>query len=95
MNEDPRVISDWFELVRSRKAEYGIQDGDTYNFDETGFIMGIITSQLVVTGSERRGKRKSVQPGNREWSTVIQAINAAGWAIPPFLIVTGKNHTNV
>ena len=92
LTEDSRVISDWFKLVQSIKAKYGIQDEDSYNFDETGFMMGVIASQLVVTGSERRGKRKVVQPGNREWTTVIQGINAAGWAIPPFIIFAAKHH---
>jgi hypothetical protein len=45
-----------------------------------------------VTGSERRGRPKAIQPGNREWVTVIQGINAAGWAIPPFLIFAGQYH---
>ena len=60
-----------------------------WNFDETGFMMGMISSGVVVTGSERRGRPKSVQPGNREWVTVIQAINAEGWAVPPFIIGAG------
>ena len=38
--EDPIIIRGWFELVESTKAEYGIVDEDTYNFDETGFMMG-------------------------------------------------------
>ena len=92
LNEDPDTMRAWFELVRNTKAKYGIQDEDTYNFDETGFMMGVITSQLVITGSERRGKPKMIQPGNREWITVIQGICAAGWAIPPFIIYAGKNH---
>jgi hypothetical protein len=29
-------------------------------------MMGKITTQLVVTGSERRGRPKAVQPGNRK-----------------------------
>ena len=37
-------------------------------------MMGIIMAGMVVTGSERQGRPKSVQPGNREWITVIQAI---------------------
>ena len=53
-------------------------------------MIGKILSELVVTGSERRGRPKAVQPGNREWVTVIQAINAAGWAIPLFMIFAGK-----
>jgi hypothetical protein len=90
--EDPALIRPWFELVEQTKAKYGICDNDVYNFDEAGFMMGKITTQLVVTGSERRGRPKAIQPGNREWVTVIAAINAAGWAIPPFLIFAGQYH---
>ena len=93
LNEDPEVINQWFLLVRNMKEKYGILDQDTYNFDETGFMMGIITSQSVVTGSERRGgKRKVVQQGNREWATVIETICADGTALPPYVILAGKQH---
>lgn len=54
--------------------------------------MGKITTQLVVTASERRSRPKAIQLGGREWVTFIAAINAAGWSIPPFLIFTGKYH---
>jgi hypothetical protein len=90
--EDPEVIRGWFRLVENTKAKHGILDEDTYNFDESGFMMGMISTGAVVTGSERRGRPKTVQQGNREWTTVIQGINAAGWAIPPFIIFQGKNH---
>jgi hypothetical protein len=56
------------------KAKYGIIDEDTWNFDESGFLMGKITSQLVVTGSEKPGKAKKLQPGNCEWVTLVQAV---------------------
>jgi hypothetical protein len=42
LNEDARIITPWFELVANTKAKYGITDDDTYNFDETGFMMGVI-----------------------------------------------------
>ena len=90
--EDPVLIRSWFELIEETKAKYGICDEDVYNFDEAGFMMGKITTQLVVTGSERRGRPKSIQPGNREWVTLIAAINAAGWSVPPFLIFAGQYH---
>lgn len=90
--EDPTAIQAWFELVARTKATYGICDEDTFNFDETGFLMGKISSRLVVTGSERRGRPKAIQPGNREWVTIIQGISAAGWAIPPFIIFAGQYH---
>jgi hypothetical protein len=90
--EDPEVIRSWFALVRNTIAKYGIQEADIYTFDETGFQMGVISTAMVVTSSERRGRAKSKQPGYREWATVIQGIKATGWAIPPFIIVKGKHH---
>jgi hypothetical protein len=90
--EDPKVIQGWFQLVQNMKAKYGILDEDTYNFDETGFITGQIATGAVVTGADHRGRPKTVQPGNRGWTTVIQGINATGWAIPPFVIFQGKHY---
>ncbi|OBS16264.1 hypothetical protein FPOA_27625 [Fusarium poae] len=90
--EDPTIIRNWFRLVQNTIAKYGIRSDDIYNFDETGFMMGMIGSGIVITGAERRGKPKSVQPGNREWVTVIQAINAEGRAIDPFIVVAGQYH---
>jgi hypothetical protein len=48
------------------RAKYGIQDYDFYNFDETGFMMGIISSAIIVTSADRHGRSKAVQPGNWE-----------------------------
>jgi hypothetical protein len=56
----------------------------------TDFMMGVISSGIVVTSSERRGRPKSVQPGNRERVAAIQAINAEGQAIDPFIVVAGQ-----
>jgi hypothetical protein len=94
-NENPRIIQPWFQLVLETKQTYGILDDDTYNFDETGFAMGLITgskSSKVVTSSDSVGRAVVIQPGNRTWSTVIECINALGWALPPFVILEGKVH---
>jgi DDE superfamily endonuclease len=90
--EDRKVIGEWFTLVRNMVAKYGIVDEDVYNFDETGFMMGIIFPGMVVTTSDGRGRAKLAQPGNREWATVIQGVNALGWVIPPFIILAAKYH---
>jgi hypothetical protein len=89
--EDPTIIRDWFRLVRNTIAKYGIMDEDIYNFDETGFQMGVIATAKVVTGANR-GKPVSVQPGNREWVTVIDCISSYGWNVPPVIIFEGKVH---
>ena len=57
--------------MQNTKAKYGILDDDIYNFDETGFIMGIIFLGMVVTTSDSCSKAKLAQPGNREWAIVI------------------------
>ena len=90
--EDPDVVNAWFRLVRNIIDKYAIQEGDIYNFDETGFQMGMLSSAKVVTSSERRGRPRTKQPGNREWVTVIQAVCADGWVVPPYFVVKGKNH---
>jgi hypothetical protein len=54
--------------------------------------MGIITPTMVVTTSDGRGRAKQGQPGNCEWATVIQGVNALGWAIPPFIILAAQYH---
>ena len=78
--------------MRNTVAKYGIADADIYNFDETGFMMGQITASMVVTSSDRRGKPKLAQPGNREWVTVIQGVCSDGWCLPPFIAVKGAYH---
>lgn len=56
--EDPKIIREWFTLVQNTKAKYGILDDDVYNFDETGFMMGVIIPTMVVTTSDGRGRAK-------------------------------------
>jgi hypothetical protein len=48
------------------RAKYNIQDYDFYNFDKTGFMIGVISLAIVVTRADRRGRSKAVQLGNRE-----------------------------
>jgi hypothetical protein len=64
--EDPEVIYSWFELVYNIFVKYRIYNTNIYNFDKTGFIIGIILTAIVVTSSERQAKAKKIQSGNRE-----------------------------
>ena len=74
------------------QTKYSIVDSDFYNFDKTGFMMGVICARMVVTRADRRGKGKAVQLGNWEQATAIICINGEGWSIPPLLVVQGANH---
>jgi hypothetical protein len=44
LNEDPKSIRQWFATVQSVIDENGIQPEDIYNFNKTGFAMGLISS---------------------------------------------------
>ncbi|KAM4062452.1 helix-turn-helix, psq domain-containing protein [Hirsutella rhossiliensis] len=75
--EDPQKIQGWYDRVAATKQKWGILDEDVYNFDETGFQMGVAST---------------ARPGNREWVTVIESINCQGWALPAKVIFQGKLH---
>jgi hypothetical protein len=64
--EDPSIIRPWFELVHNTIEKYGILDTDIYNFDKTGFQIGVISTAKVITGVERSNRPVSIQPGNRK-----------------------------
>jgi hypothetical protein len=90
--KDPVAISAWFNLVEETRQAYRILDTDTYNFNKTGFIMGVAATSKVVTSSDTVGRAATVQPGNRDWVTTIKCINASGWCLPPFVILSSKQH---
>lgn len=56
--EDPELICGWFALVQNTIAKYGVVESDIYNFNETGFMMGIISTGMVVTSADRRSNTK-------------------------------------
>jgi hypothetical protein len=42
--EDVKMITTRFNFIASTTAKYGILDEDIYNFDETGFALGLIAT---------------------------------------------------
>ena len=46
---EPATIRDWFERLRAEIQKHGIVEDDIYNFDETGFNIGIGRDQWIVT----------------------------------------------
>jgi hypothetical protein len=58
--------------------------------------MGVASTAKVITGSHHNTSRvRALQPGNCEWVTSIETINAAGWALPPMIIFAGKVHQSI
>jgi hypothetical protein len=58
--EDLEVIRNWFDLVQNTITKYRINDTNIYNFDETGFIIGVISTIIVITSLEGRIKAKKI-----------------------------------
>ena len=53
--EDPVKIGAWFKLIKDTRQTYGVLNEDSYNFNETGFIMGVAGISKVVTCSDTIG----------------------------------------
>ena len=71
LNEDACVKTCWFELVKKTMEKYCILDEDIRNFDKSGFMLGVIKSQIVFTASEKRSNLRKIRPGSREWVAII------------------------
>ena len=90
---DPEVIKEHFQLLKNVANKYGIQDDDIYNMDEIGFLRGDVGTDKVVTA--RDGPKYHIQPGDRDWMTVIECINVAKRRIPAMVVAKGKVFQNV
>jgi hypothetical protein len=89
--EDPKVIIPWFQTVHAAIQEHGIHEDDIWNFDETGFAMGLCSTSKVITAAERSEKPRRVIQGNREWVTIIETVSSKGVHIPPVIILKATN----
>jgi len=71
---DPGVILDWFARYQQECEESGVLVGNRYNFDETGFRIGIGRNQWIVTmDPDRQAHLGSTT--NRELVTACEAIS--------------------
>jgi hypothetical protein len=54
--EDATLIGTFFDDLERTFMEYGIVPEDVWNFDETRFAIGIISTAKVIYSSDRKGK---------------------------------------
>ena len=83
----PAEIQAHFDAYNKVKEENGILDADIWNFDETGFRIGVGRAQWIITKEEHR-RLYAADPGNRESVTAVEAISGAGVIIPAMLILS-------
>lgn len=90
--EDPKIIKQRLNMVLEAIQEHSIHEDDIWNFDETGFAMGLYTTSKVITAAERSERPHTVVQGNREWVTIIECVGSNGCFIPPVVILKGTEH---
>jgi hypothetical protein len=78
--------------VDNTRQTWGVLHEDIYNFNKTRFIIGVAATSKVVTSVNTISQATVIHPGNREWVTAIECINASGWSLLPFMILAGKLH---
>lgn len=90
---DIEVAEHWFELYGKVMEEYRVLQGNTYNMDEKGCILGLISKAKVLISKKTRSKFIQ-EPGNRESATVLECISGDGTVIPPLIIWLASTHRN-
>ena len=71
------MLRAWFDLYQKTFSDYEVLEVDEYNIDEKGFMKGIGDDSKVIVPVEEL-EAFSVQPGNREWVSVIECIGTDG-----------------
>ncbi|KAF7572881.1 hypothetical protein PtrM4_077860 [Pyrenophora tritici-repentis] len=79
----------YVDLLQQKIEQYNVEPRHTYNMDEKGFLIGVLSKMKRVFSRRRyeSGEMKTLlQDGNREWITLLACICAGGSALTPALI---------
>jgi DDE superfamily endonuclease len=87
--QDPIIISDWFKLFNNTIKEFNIHPSDIYNMDEKGFMVGMLQRTKVIISKYQIAKYM-MEPGNREWVSLIECISLDGRLLFLWVIFKGK-----
>lgn len=80
-----------FEEFRRCRNKWGICDADIYNFDETGFQIGVVDGEKVIVPKDCQAVY-TADPDNRELVTAVCTLNPTGKRVPPVIIFKGAYH---
>ncbi|KAJ3454459.1 hypothetical protein MRS44_018353 [Fusarium solani] len=83
----------WYDNLEMTMKEKDIVPRNFWNFDESPLKIGWVDDCPRIYSIRKRKKSRPVsfQPGNKESFTAVDAISAAGLAIPSFLIFQAKS----
>lgn len=86
-----RDIKVFFKRWKAVLDKYAIKPADIYNFDETGFRIGIGRHQKIIT-RDLKAKSYIKSSTNRDYVTVIETISADSSTIPPMIILNAASY---
>jgi len=74
LNNDPKVIREYFRVLKQAIQEFKIKPHNIYNMDEKGFLLGLIqrSVRVLVKATEKTAFLR--QPGQRETITVMVSL---------------------
>ncbi len=88
------VFENYFDLLQETLDKYNLKDkpSQIYNCDESGLPLEHKPPRIVSAKGTR--KVRQISSGNKTQITVLGCCNAAGQAIPPMVVFSGKrfNH---
>jgi len=88
---DPMLIADWFRRFAALRNKFRVANEDIWNFDKTGFQIGVGRSQWIITTCTSKRSYLATD-GTRTLITSVEAVSAGGAVIKEMLIVLGKAH---
>ena len=89
--ENKEAIENYFEVLKDVLDEHGLNDrpSQLYNVDESGMPLDHRPPRIVVKKGQRKVRYRT--SGNKSQVTVVGCVNAAGSAMPPFVIFDAKS----
>jgi hypothetical protein len=81
-------IQEHFKAFKKCKDYWGIQNEDIYNFDETGFRIGVSSGEKVIVPKDITAAY-TADPENRELITSVETLNYSRHKVPPIIIFSG------
>ena len=92
MNNNPKTITEYFNVLKRTMEEFKIKPQNIYNMDEKGFLIGVIKKSMRVLIVADENAAFLRQPGNRENITMIETVGIFNQNIPPMVILKGEKH---
>jgi hypothetical protein len=86
---NPFAVGEFFDMLGELIKEYNIIPENLYNMDEKGIQLGIGAKVAVLVDRDQK-TAYSIEDGNRELVTVIEAICADGSTVHPTVIFQAK-----